>query len=752
MSSILKKSGLGAFKPKVAPRRRPNAGSASQGPEGQSKTPTPAAVAFSTSSELPTAPTIVSQTLPTQKSHATGATSVSQAVEPSTAGPVQGVRQNTQAAKESHAAINESLKSLNKPQEAVPVPPTKPAVVEAPQHGAAVKTTGSERARTRRDSQGLADKEKAQADQTHPSSAPSQAPHDVQKETSAPALASSDRPIVEPLAPTSPTAVPVRGAQAASKPISRPGQRKATTASAPSRSKQQPAIPTAAPVTASATPAAASEQSAVPLPESAGTHEKPAVLIPEAAPAPEKSVVTTSAPTPSNESQSETTPPLPVTESVTAGPAKRTRKRKALAASQQSADGDIQGDGNPSAPKQRKPRAKKTTTAAITDSEQGENEAVQAPKKRQRKRKAQPEDNENAETGNEGEEGEESAPKTKKPRKERSVTPEDAESQTVDHSQLTMGDLTRDLRIGKKFSRHDELRERLKQKRSQQRLERLGRIKKDEATPEAGSKAGTPAPDAPGEGGSATPTPATETGPVIPSGLQFQMVDGQIIVDSRTLTVDRHARAAAEAGMIETVEENDFTRLTTSASYMRPDKVGPNFWNDEDTELFYRALKMWGTDFGLIAKMFGGRKTRRQVKLKFNREEKYCPRRINAAIVGEKTVKIDLDEYKEHTGLEYEAAEDIEAELRQLAERREAEARAAEEEAAEAARKKKEALFGKGGAGGGSDSAKENNGEGATDVVDMASVPQGKGKSRGRGRGKRALGQPVQAEAGGFGA
>ncbi|KAK1633674.1 hypothetical protein BDP81DRAFT_295969, partial [Colletotrichum phormii] len=64
------------------------------------------------------------------------------------------------------------------------------------------------------------------------------------------------------------------------------------------------------------------------------------------------------------------------------------------------------------------------------------------------------------------------ANKPARSRQARSVTPEDAEDQEADLTTLTMGDLTRDLRIGKKFSRHDELlqRHRDKQAKSRERL------------------------------------------------------------------------------------------------------------------------------------------------------------------------------------------------------------------------------------------------------------------------------------------
>ncbi|EON98136.1 putative myb-like dna-binding domain-containing protein [Phaeoacremonium minimum UCRPA7] len=382
--------------------------------------------------------------------------------------------------------------------------------------------------------------------------------------------------------------------------------------------------------------------------------------------------------------------------------------------------------------------------------------AEAAPKKRTRKRKADAENNEEA--------GEQ--PEPKKSRRKRSVTPEDAEEQLVDPSQMTMGDLTKDLRIGKKFSRHDELRQRIRDKRSRARLIKLGRIPAEDQSQNGGSNAGTPAPGANGDN-SATPTPSDlkSSQPGDGDGVQYRMVDGQIVVDTRSLLVDRQARAAAQNGNIEEIEENDFTRPTTSATYMKPHKVGPNHWTDDETERFYEFLRKFGTDFNIIAAMFGGKKTRREVKLKFNREERYCPRRINACIVGKKEWHMDMEEIKNHTGKEYEDSKDIEAELARLAAAHEAEEKRAEEEIAEAARQKREALFGnrnshRAGGTGSVNKGKEADKENGTatgeedpevDIQDMAQQQTGKAKPKGRGRGKRGYGKAAQAMASGFG-
>lgn len=51
-------------------------------------------------------------------------------------------------------------------------------------------------------------------------------------------------------------------------------------------------------------------------------------------------------------------------------------------------------------------------------------------------------------------------------------------------------------------------------------------------------------------------------------------------------------------------------------------------WLEEETEKFYRALQIFGTDFSVIERLIPGR-SRKQIKNKFNKEEKVNPERID---------------------------------------------------------------------------------------------------------------------------
>jgi len=298
---------------------------------------------------------------------------------------------------------------------------------------------------------------------------------------------------------------------------------------------------------------------------------------------------------------------------------------------------------------------------------------------------------------------------------------------------VKIADLAKDLRTGKKFSLHDELMERERQKRQQynerRRLKKQGvSLPSDENN--NGEQAGngqaapngenTPAaatlgggePNSDGE--AADPLPA----PITRGGEQYRIVDGNIVLDEGSLQVDRHARALAEAGDMVEVEVNDFTRHTTTATYLRR-TMKPGQWSDEDTEKFFHALSMFGTDFDTISRMFKD-KTRKHVKLKFNREERANPQRIQAALVGQKTVSIDMEEYQRQVGREYEPAEAIYAEQKKAEEDFLAKQKAEEEAKLEEIRKRREELFGNPENGENGDGGKKKKGRGRKKVQQCA--------------------------------
>jgi hypothetical protein len=215
-----------------------------------------------------------------------------------------------------------------------------------------------------------------------------------------------------------------------------------------------------------------------------------------------------------------------------------------------------------------------------------------------------------------------------------------------------MAELCTDTRRGKKSNREREL-ERLeserKARRARERLaERLGEditaINDTDAAAEnsggGGSGGGGDGAEGRGEQASASsPQQQQQQQPqqrsrAVP-GLRW--VNGNIVIDDQSLQIDRHATAAADAAPLEEVEEHELSRRITSASFLPPRARTPAAaWTPELTERFYAGLRAFGTDFMLISHMFppGQRFTRRQIKLKFGREERAHPQRVRDALLG----------------------------------------------------------------------------------------------------------------------
>lgn len=176
------------------------------------------------------------------------------------------------------------------------------------------------------------------------------------------------------------------------------------------------------------------------------------------------------------------------------------------------------------------------------------------------------------------------------------------------------------------------------------------------------------------DGGSVESTPVKPNGDATPSvadqensnpetksqaGPVMRIVNGEIVLDTASLQVDRHADAARNVGELEDVVENSLTRKINQASYGKRSKT--ESWDEDMTDLFYRGLRMFGTDFMMISKLFPGR-SRRQIKLKFNNEERRHPGRIKETLLGPSET-IDIATYSEMTNTVYDDPRAIQQEL-----------------------------------------------------------------------------------------
>ncbi|KAM3078815.1 hypothetical protein ACMFMF_003747 [Clarireedia jacksonii] len=326
--------------------------------------------------------------------------------------------------------------------------------------------------------------------------------------------------------------------------------------------------------------------------------------------------------------------------------------------------GEVPTLADEAAPPQKKPRKKAAPRKKKTQAQEGDEESATTEAEPKRPRRAAGPKRERKKKDGEAE----------KKRKKREETSEGAEDDILDHTTVKMADLCRDIRIGKKFSKHDEIKLRHSRKKVREQMEKEHPELLDLLD---------------GPNGDEAETRHDEPTPIINSnGVQMRVVDGQIVIDERSLQVDRHRQALDEGLVMEEIEENDFTKAMNSGSYMK--RVSATRWDEAANELFYQGLRQFGTAFEMIAAMFPGR-NRRQIKLKFVREERENPQKVDRALMG-KTEEIDFEEYTTLTGQKYEEVADIEAEARRIDEEQRAEEAAIESAKAASIQKKKDAI------------------------------------------------------------
>ena len=286
-------------------------------------------------------------------------------------------------------------------------------------------------------------------------------------------------------------------------------------------------------------------------------------------------------------------------------------------------------------------------------------------------------------------------------RRRRAPTPEGAETMKITPSEVRMMDLCRDGGTGRKSEREKELEE----------LERAEFIRNKQMQLKEVM-------DGAGADSQATPLESTE---VPQERLERQreqeesvahnvpntvIVNGQIQIDEASLEIDRHAAAALErnAEQLDAVDETDMTRNINSATWLKRDKSGG--WNEMLTDRFYDGLRMFGTDFEMISKMFPGR-TRHKIKLKFCKEEKVNGDRIKATLLGEK-LAVDLPELEKMAGTEFDDPDELEKDLEEDRIRLQEETAAEKQALDEAKRERQEQIAAEQAAAENDSSAKEN--------------------------------------------
>ncbi|KAG9953707.1 hypothetical protein KCU85_g916, partial [Aureobasidium melanogenum] len=350
--------------------------------------------------------------------------------------------------------------------------------------------------------------------------------------------------------------------------------------------------------------------------------------------------------------------------------------------SSQAVEGAQENDSNTtSAAKPQKPRATRAkrqpkSAATVVDDENGNAIATEDPaprpvpkprKPRQKKKSPQ----------QEGPTGQEEI--------------EDPENHEIDVAETTMLELTKDRGLGKVSERETKMAAIDWDQVHRKRVAEAEAIRAgiDPATLSNQPTEHTEAGDGgEGENTEETPRPAPSA-----NGPRLRIdAEGNLVVDEDSLRIDRQAQAERNAENLVVTENDDLTKRVNQMSWINERRRDPTDrvpffkmksdpWSDEETDRFYEALRMFGTDFFIISKMFAP-KTRRQIKLKFIREERLDPDRVNRALAGD-AVPMNLESFAEATGQElggFKDPRELEEELRVEG----------EEQRVEIARKKKE--------------------------------------------------------------
>jgi transcription factor TFIIIB component B'' len=263
----------------------------------------------------------------------------------------------------------------------------------------------------------------------------------------------------------------------------------------------------------------------------------------------------------------------------------------------------------------------------------------------------------------EGEEGgeEDAAQPKRKGRPPRADTPSDAEDNEINPEHTYMESLaSRNIRVGRLSQREKAMREidwdavRLRQKEDDTKkmetaetLAAAERLARENPPPELAD-----------------------------SGPRFHEVNGAIVMIPNSGTIDAEAQADLGMQNFVVVEEASLTTRITTRSFMKKNKRFPNEfllpgqgmrWTHDDTERFYEGLRMFGTDFQMISRMFPG-VPRRSIKTKFTREEREDPEAVRTALLSRSEVNTNWDSFLTASKMQEENFVDTDRVKREMAE------------------------------------------------------------------------------------
>lgn len=324
----------------------------------------------------------------------------------------------------------------------------------------------------------------------------------------------------------------------------------------------------------------------------------------------------------------------------------KSRRKKTTGETDPATDGMAEDHGPPAKKPRRTRKAKAKEDTNEVTGENGQGGDAAAPSKARRKARKKPSQPLEGATVEGHEDNENRAPK-RKGRPPREDTPSDAENERIDAETTFMGNLaSRNIRVGRLSQRERKMREanweEIRQKWRED--DALGSSRSREEQAEALKKLNEVA-----QAGSASQS----------QGEQLEMgEDGQFRLKATARVIDQGAEADRLFESMELVAEDDLTNRITHKSFLRNNKRHPHEfmlpgqgrrWNLKDTNDFYDALRMFGTDFMMISTLFPGA-TRRSIKLKFVREERADPEGIKEVLHGR--MNSDWGQYLTNSGRE----------------------------------------------------------------------------------------------------
>jgi hypothetical protein len=120
--------------------------------------------------------------------------------------------------------------------------------------------------------------------------------------------------------------------------------------------------------------------------------------------------------------------------------------------------------------------------------------------------------------------------------------------------------------------------------------------------------------------------PSSQSG--LDEGPTVEIVNGKIVLKESSLVINNNNTANYDE--YEEIQEDNRPKATYS-SFSKREKSSS--WSLDETKLFYDALRQCGTEFTMMETLFfSGRRSRKQLKHKFYREEKLYPDLVHAAL------------------------------------------------------------------------------------------------------------------------